>query len=188
MNENRSGPPARPVPRSQYQPHCQAKSAHRDWQTHGPESLAFYSAFWIFTEVTSVLTALFGDYRWLVRPCRLMCRLGAFCVPSRPYDHAPCHVTHAKPHSLAEWLGSFTTCYCGNTGVERIPKKRKRRVNTESWPWRRDPDYSAITASLVMMKCCLMSSDVSWHIRDKLWPMPKHGSTNLYVHGNQKAR
>ena len=41
---------------------------------------------------------------------------------------------------------------------------------------------------LMMMKCCLMSSDVSWHIRDKLWPMPKHGSINLYVHGNQKAR
>ena len=29
---------------------------------------------------------------------------------------------------------------------------------------------------LMMMKWCLMSSDVSWHIRDKLWPMPKHGS------------
>ena len=34
----------------------------------------------------------------------------------------------------------------------------------------------------------VMSSDVNWHIRDKLWPMPKHGSINLYVHGNQKAR
>ena len=30
-----------------------------------------------------------------------------------------------------------------------------------------------------------MSSDVSWHIRDKLRPMPKHGSTLLYVHGNR---
>ena len=40
----------------------------------------------------------------------------------------------------------------------------------------------------MMMKCCLMSSDVSWHIRDKLWPVPKHGSIILYVHGNQKAR
>ena len=37
------------------------------------------------------------------------------------------------------------------------------------------------------MKWRLMSSDVSWHIRDKLWPMPKHGSIILYVHGNQKA-
>ena len=41
---------------------------------------------------------------------------------------------------------------------------------------------------MMMMKWCLMSSDVSWHIRDKLWPMPKHGSINLYVHGSQKAR
>ena len=39
-----------------------------------------------------------------------------------------------------------------------------------------------------MMKWRLMSSDVSWHIRDKLWPMPKHGSINLYVHGNRTAR
>ena len=38
------------------------------------------------------------------------------------------------------------------------------------------------------MSWCLMSSDVSWHIWDKLWPMPKHGSVNLYVHGNLKAR
>ena len=33
----------------------------------------------------------------------------------------------------------------------------------------------------VMMSWCLMSSDVSWHIRDKLWPMPKHGSINLLL-------
>ena len=38
-----------------------------------------------------------------------------------------------------------------------------------------------------MMQWCLMSSDVSWHIRDKLWPMPKHGSVILYVQGNQKS-
>ena len=40
----------------------------------------------------------------------------------------------------------------------------------------------------LLVKCYLMSSDVSWHIRDKLWPTPKHGSISLYVHGNQKAR
>ena len=28
----------------------------------------------------------------------------------------------------------------------------------------------------LVMSWCLMSSDVIWHIRDKLWPMPKHGS------------
>ena len=37
------------------------------------------------------------------------------------------------PALLAEWLGSFT-CYCGNAEVEQVPKKR---VSTESWPWRR---------------------------------------------------
>ena len=45
-----------------------------------------------------------------------------------------------------------------------------------------------ITMMMMMMSWCLMSSDVIWHVRDKLWPMPKHGSIILYVHGNQKAR
>ena len=37
---------------------------------------------------------------------------------------------------------------------------------------------SAISTAMMMMmmKCCLMSSGVSWHIRDKLRPMPRHGS------------
>ena len=48
-------------------------------------------------------------------------------------------------------------------------------------------EFSVENRQTVVVKCCLMSSDVSWHIRDKLWPMPKHGSIILYVHGNQKA-
>ena len=28
----------------------------------------------------------------------------------------------------------------------------------------------------MLLSWCLMTSDVIWHIRDKLWPMPKHGS------------
>ena len=48
-------------------------------------------------------------------------------------------------------------------------------------------DRLKYTEELLMMKWCLMSSDVGWDIRDKLWPMPKHGSINLYVHGSQKA-
>ena len=31
------------------------------------------------------------------------------------------------------------------------------------------------------MKCCLVSSDVNWHIRDKLWPVPKHGSKSVFT-------
>ena len=45
-----------------------------------------------------------------------------------------------------------------------------------------------LSRKVMMMNWCLMSSDVMRHIRDKLWPMPKHGAINLYVHGNQKAR
>ena len=33
-----------------------------------------------------------------------------------------------------------------------------------------------------------LSSDVGWHIRDKLRPVPKHSSVLLYVHGNHEAR
>ena len=33
-----------------------------------------------------------------------------------------------------------------------------------------------IESVLMMMSWCLMSSDVIWLIRDKLWPMPKHSS------------
>ena len=58
-----------------------------------------------------------------------------FCV-----NHAPCHFmqSHIRngvcvfscnlpPALLAEWLGSFT-CYCGNTGVERIPKLESQTI------------------------------------------------------------
>ena len=40
---------------------------------------------------------------------------------------------------------------------------------------RADRDSTSLL-NMMMMKWCLMSSDVSWHIKDKLRPMPKHGS------------
>ena len=36
--------------------------------------------------------------------------------------------------------------------------------------------------------CCLMSSDVGWHFKDKLRPVREHGSVLLYVHRNHQAR
>ena len=36
--------------------------------------------------------------------------------------------------------------------------------------------YWTVFTHLLLLSWCLMSSDVIWHIRDKLWPMPKHGS------------
>ena len=41
---------------------------------------------------------------------------------------------------------------------------------------------------ITFFRCCLMSSDVGWHIRDKLRPKREHGSILLYVHGNPEAR
>ena len=41
---------------------------------------------------------------------------------------------------------------------------------------------------ITFFRCCLMSSDVDWHIRDKLRPKREHGSILLYVHGNHEAR
>ena len=66
----------------------------------------------------------------------------------------------------------------------------RRLVSTDSpgRPPRLSHSSSTMWFRMMMMSWCLVSSDVSWHIRDKLWPMPKHGSINLYVHGNQKAR
>ena len=58
-------------------------------------------------------------------------------------------------------------------------------THIHTWPMvTHAPSYNTVlhthihTWSMVvmMMGWCLMSSDVIWHIRDKLWPMPKHGS------------
>ena len=67
---------------------------------------------------------------------------------------------------------------------------RHGRPVTFLWPMETTPMRVSMAdgnhfTMVMMMSWCLMSSDVSWHIRDKLWPMPKHGSINLYVHGNQ---
>ena len=45
---------------------------------------------------------------------------------------------------------------------------------------------SALACGATMMSWYLMPTDVSWHIRDKLWPMPKHGSIILYVHETRR--
>ena len=42
--------------------------------------------------------------------------------------------------------------------------------------WKYCEKWHLPAPKMMMMSWCLMSSDVIWHIRDKLWPMPKHGS------------
>ena len=45
-----------------------------------------------------------------------------------------------------------------------------------SHPPAAEPCEKLLLLLLLLLSWCLMSSDVIWHIRDKLWPMPKHGS------------
>jgi len=66
------------------------------------------------------------------------------------YHPAPRIVSTALPHNPLRGMGSF------------VPS---------------GPFYPQLQGlMMMMMSWCLMSSDVIWHIRDKLWPMPKHGS------------
>ena len=101
-----------------------ADSLHSRMILH--EWIAFYCTF-LNIHWSGVLTAL----AWLVRPHET-----ASILAHSVYTIQPCTMSlHAKPHTqgvcvfscnlppalLAEWPGSFT-CYCGNTGVERILK------------------------------------------------------------------
>ena len=73
-----------------------------------------------------------------------------------------------------------------NKGHHTINRQRREAWKEEAaddLPWKDERGPLSI-----MMNWCLMSSDVMRHIKDKLWPMPKHGAVNLYVHGNEKAR
>ena len=91
-------------------------------------------------------------------------------------------------------LDHFDIPYQGHqqrTALERVRLKDSRKLRaslsgTFLRLWWKDVVNHCLV--MMMMKWCLMSSDVSWHIREKLWPMPKHCSINLYVHGNPKAR
>ena len=90
------------------------------------EWTAFYSAFFFFFWISNEVVYLHGwCHKKLLPSRRVLCT---------PYNHAPCHFmqNHIRkvyacfscnlpPALLAEWPGSFT-CYCSNTGVERIPK------------------------------------------------------------------
>ena len=89
---------------------------------------AFFIARFLNIHRSGVLTAL----AWLVPHETADISAQVMCTP---YNHASCHFmqSHIRkvyaslaqcnlpPALLEEWPGSFT-CYCGNTGVERIPK------------------------------------------------------------------
>ena len=93
--------------------------------------------------------------------------------------------TGPTPGNYGEYAAVGYMDHVPINGTQLIPKQTRPPVTQQRI---RGGGEHGQRGNLVVVKCCLMSSDVSWHIRDKLWPMPKHGSIILYVHGNQKAR
>ena len=94
-------------------------------------------------------------------------------IPHRTSEHH--HILHPSTHHILHNTTS-TNAYCAPC---RSPRCTSFHLLLQGHWGKEDA---------AVVKWCLMSSDVSWHIRDKFRPMPKHGAINLYVHGNQKAR
>ena len=108
----------------------------------------------------------------------------------------------AAPHHALLCSEHFSECDFANPIEYRMSKLtrcsgtlskscliRLYQTDTAVSLWVSPAKYQFRLRMMMMMSWCLMSSDVMRHIRDKLWPMPKHGAINLYVHGNpQKAR
>ena len=133
---------------------------------------------------------------------------------SEGVKHSHCGIHSKLTKHLQEFFGwlvlGISSCYCRKerqinidpwgkycARVRKTTRKSDRSVLTVRWISFDRLCFAVGPLTLnwlcehtlyMMVSWCLASSDVSWHIRDKLWPMPKHGSVTLYVHGNQKAR
>ena len=103
---------------------------------------------------------------------------------------------------LADWLTDWLTGWLADTAYLRSCRHGYGHVETvlDTWYWRvialfiscsmivssGSVLWNSLPASLILPSvrlCCLMSSDVGWHFRDKLRPMRE-----LYVHRIHKAR
>ena len=94
-----------------------------------------------------------------------------------PMTASPGSSTRPRARTIMhwEWRPSATSSW-----------KRWVQVQTGLWVylWRLD----VLQEHCLLLLCCLISSDVSWHIRDKLRPVCEHSSVLLYIHRNHKAR
>ena len=110
------------------QAHCSLVTCDFKWETFTYNS-AFFNV-----HLSDLLMALFGCYMvnaiwnchrlgarsvYIIQPC--VC-LQCYFIPSHIIMCGACVFScNLPPALLAKWVGSFM-CYCGNTGVERIPK------------------------------------------------------------------
>ena len=88
--------------------------------------------------------------------------LAPFKNRERTYTDSTCPISEPWAHLSWQCLPHFKTVSAVILTVRAPFQKRERTYSDSACP------------ILMMMKWCLMSLDVSWHIRDKLWPMPKH--------------
>ena len=82
-------------------------------------------------------------------------------------------VTNGPPEVQVNQLAS-SACV-----IMALPPGWEGAVLGGTYDWRHSQcsaDADTPSLKMMMMSWCLMSTDVIWHIRDKLWPMPKHGS------------
>ena len=86
-------------------------------------------------------------------------------TPEIEADHAlvawPCKLLIGW-HNL-QWKRGKTECEWKKKNKTDMMRRKRERAGLNG-------------KMMMMMSWCLMSSDVIWHIRDKLWPMPKHGA------------
>ena len=79
------------------------------------------------------------------------------------------HVCQTPSTDLSDILSSTTAVFSYTIGSIKLSANEQFFVGAQTV-------VSLLQTTQMMMSWCLMSSDVIWHIRDKLWPMPKHGS------------
>ena len=84
-----------------------------------------------------------------------------------PSSNISCSSLSLKKCLQVQWPGP-SHVQCCFTSPETI-RDREPRTSTSTLT-------QLLSSELLLLSWCLMSSDVIWHIRDKLWPMPKHGS------------
>ena len=126
-------------------------------------------------------------YSFIGSTCRLhkqasLLILATSVTSPREYSLGMVHKNTYRRHRPAHWI---LPCMCSagssghrwrhsHTGLCSLPCISRQTAALS--PTNPSFQFFHPRCALMMMSWCLMSSDVIWHIRDKLWPMPKHGS------------
>ena len=100
----------------------------------------------------------------------------------------PCHFSEGVSSNVILGDFNFNLLWSVWKSARTFAQKVQRKQTVMEWAshrWRYRDGYAqwalarAIQTLMMMTSWCLMSSDVIWHIRDKLWPMPKHQPSSV---------